>query len=93
MVGIGTALALNPSLPQEWKAGKASAPMLRAITWKNKVLASIAYMSMVKHQLRRLSDGRMPNPGVMPIRAFLEQQLDTMIKTRRYRRWMSQRAI
>lgn len=93
MVGIGTALALNPSLPREWKAGKASAPMLRTITWKNKVLASIAYMSMVKHQLRRLSDGRTPNPGVMPILAFLEQQLDTMIKTRRYRRWMSQRAV
>lgn len=93
MVGIGTALALNPSLPREWKAGKASAPMLRPITWKNKVLASIAYMSMVKHQLRRLSEGRTPNPGVMPILAFLEQQLDTMIKTRRYRRWMSQRAV
>lgn len=92
MVGIGTALALNPRLPQEWKAGRASAPMLRAITWKNKVLASIAYMSMVKHQLRRLSKGRTPNPTVAPACAFVEQQLDTMIKTRRYRRWMSRRA-
>ncbi|GAB3463666.1 NADH:flavin oxidoreductase/NADH oxidase family protein [Massilia terrae] len=92
MVGIGTALALNPSLPKEWKAGKASAPMLRAITWKNKVLASIAYMSMVKHQLRRVSGGKKTNPTVMPAFAFLEQQLDTMIKTRRYRRWMSRQA-
>jgi 2,4-dienoyl-CoA reductase (NADPH2) len=93
MVGIGTALALNPRLPREWKSGKATAPILRTITWKNKVLASIAYMSMVKHQLRRLSNGRTPNPGVFPIRAFVEQQLDTMIKTRRYRRWMSQQAL
>jgi 2,4-dienoyl-CoA reductase (NADPH2) len=92
MVGIGTALALNPNLPQEWKAGKASAPMLRKISWKNKVLASIAYMSMVKHQLRRLSNGRTPNPSVMPAFALVEQQIDTMIKTRRYRRWMSHRA-
>jgi hypothetical protein len=30
---------------------------------------------------------------VFPIRAFVEQQLDTMIKTRRYRRWMSQQAL
>jgi 2,4-dienoyl-CoA reductase (NADPH2) len=92
MVGIGTALALNPDLPLEWKAGKASAPVLRAITWKNKVLASIAYMSMVKHQLRRLSRGRTPNAAVMPAFAFLEQQFDTLVKTRRYRRWMSQQA-
>lgn len=92
MVGIGTALALDPGLPRDWKAGKASAPMLRAITWKNKVLASIAYMSMVKHQLRRLSNGRDPNPSVMPALAFVEQQLDSAIKTRRYRRWMSRQA-
>jgi 2,4-dienoyl-CoA reductase (NADPH2) len=64
--------------------------VLRPITWKNKVLASIAHMSMVKHQLRRLSRGRGPNPAVTPLRAFLEQQLDTTIKTRRYRRWIDQ---
>lgn len=88
MVGIGTALALDPHLPRDWKAGKASTPMLRPITWKNKVLASLAYMSMVKHQLRRLSEGRDSNPAVAPIRAFLEQQIDTTLKTWRYRRWM-----
>lgn len=29
MVGIGTAIALNPGLAREWKAGQPSAPMLR----------------------------------------------------------------
>jgi 2,4-dienoyl-CoA reductase (NADPH2) len=93
MVGIGTALALNPNLPREWKAGEASAPMLRPITWTNKVLASIAHMSMVKHQMRRLSRGRGPNPAVTPLCAFVEQQLDTTLKTRRYRRWMGRQAV
>ena len=88
MVGIGTALALNPHLARDWKAGTASTPMLRPITWKNKVLASLAYMSMVKHQLRRLGKGRSSNPAVPPVRAFLEQQIDTTIRTWRYRRWM-----
>jgi 2,4-dienoyl-CoA reductase (NADPH2) len=92
MVGIGTALALNPGLPREWQAGAASAPVLRPITWKNKVLASIAYMAMVKHQLRRLGRGRAPNPAVAPLCAFLEQQLDTVIRTRRYRRWMGRQS-
>jgi 2,4-dienoyl-CoA reductase (NADPH2) len=88
VVGIGTALALNPALPREWKAGQASAPALRPVTWANKVLASLAHMAMVKHQLRRLGRGQGTNPAVSPLRAFLEQQLDTVRKTRRYRRWM-----
>ena len=88
MVGIGTALALEPALPRQWKAGQASAPALRPITWTNKVLASLAYMAMVKHQLRRLGSGKGPNPAVGPLRAFLEQQIDTLSKNRRYRRWM-----
>lgn len=88
MVGIGTALALDPHLPRDWKAGKASTPMLRPITWKNKVLASLAYMSMVKHQLRRLGKGKGSNPAVTPARAFLEQQIDTTLRTWCYRRWM-----
>ena len=88
MVGIATALALAPHLPRDWKAGKASTPLLRPITWNSKVLASLAYMAMVKHQLRRLSRGKASNPAVGPLRAFIEQQLDTALRTRRYRNWM-----
>lgn len=88
MVGMGTALAIDPNLPRDWRAGQASAPMLRPITWKNKVLASIGYMAMVKHQLRRLSLGKLANPNVAPALALLEQQLDTQVRTWRYRRWV-----
>ncbi len=89
VVGIATALALNPQLPAQWQAGEASAPTLRPITWRNKVLASVAYMAMVKHQLRRVARGRRPNPQVAPAWAVLEQQLDTVVKNRCYRRWMA----
>ena len=85
MAGIGTALALNPNLPREWRSGQASAPVLRPITWKSKVLASVA---MVKHQLRRLSQGRQPNPAVTPGVALVEQQVETLLKNWKYRRWM-----
>lgn len=93
MAGIGTALALNPKLPREWKSGQASAPMLRPITWKSKVLASVAYMAMVKHQLRRVSQGRQPNPGVTPARAVVEQQFETAIKNCQYRRWVRRQTV
>lgn len=92
MVGIGTAIALNPGLVREWQSGQASAPMLRPITWKNKVLSSVAYMAMVKHQLRRVSKGRQPNPNVTPACALVEQQAETLFKNWKYRRWMSRQS-
>jgi 2,4-dienoyl-CoA reductase (NADPH2) len=62
--------------------------VLRSITFKNKVLASIAYMAMVKHQMRRLSQGRRTQPNVPPALALLAQQVDTQLKNWSYRRWM-----
>lgn len=90
LAGMGTALAIDPALPKKWQAGIESAPQLRPITWKNKVLASLAYMAMVKHQLRRLSRGRPSQPNMAPLLALLEQQLDSLLQTRRYRRWVKQ---
>lgn len=65
-----------------------SAPMLRPITFKNKVLASIAYMAMVKHQFRRISRGKRTKPNVAPAFALLEQQVATIVKNWQYKHWM-----
>lgn len=92
MVGIGTALAIDPNLPRDWRTGKDSAPALAPITWKNKTLASLANMVTVKFQLRKLSLGRTPDPRVSPLRALIQQQMATACRTRQYRRWMAQRA-
>jgi len=88
LAGMGTALALDPQLPKAWRTRADTAPVLRPITFKNKVLASVAYMAMVKHQLRRISHGRPARPHVAPLWAVLEQQLDTICKNRRYRSWV-----
>lgn len=90
LVGIATALALNPNLPDEWKQGQASVPQLRPIAWNNKVLASLAYMAMVKHQLNRVSKGRNPNAKVNPVFALAQQQLGAFFRTRQYRKWVVQ---
>ncbi|WP_374585292.1 NADH:flavin oxidoreductase/NADH oxidase family protein [Pseudoduganella sp.] len=89
MAGIGTALALEPQLPQAWRAGLDAAPQLRTIRWNNKVLASLAYMAMVKHQLSRLSQGKRSNPGVLPVVALLQQQWHTALRNAQYRKWMT----
>ncbi|WP_322052828.1 NADH:flavin oxidoreductase/NADH oxidase family protein [Paraburkholderia bannensis] len=93
MVGIGTALAIDPNLPRDWRAGKDNAPALSPITWKNKPLASLANMAAVKFQLRRLSLGKRPDPRVSPLRALILQQLGEVARTREYRRWMAQQTM
>lgn len=90
MVGIATALALAPDLPARWYAGEREAGAeLAPISWKNKALASLAYMSSVKFQLRRLAGGLRPQPGVWPLRALLAEQLKTARRTRQYKRQMA----
>ncbi|WP_137923760.1 NADH:flavin oxidoreductase/NADH oxidase family protein [Cupriavidus sp. 2SB] len=91
MVGIGTALAIDPNLPRDWRAGKDSAPALSPITWKNKPLASLANMAAVKFQLRKLSRGKATNPKVSALRALILQQLSDARRARQYRRWMTLR--
>ncbi|AQV98406.1 2,4-dienoyl-CoA reductase [Cupriavidus necator] len=91
MVGIGTALAVDPNLPRDWRAGKDSAPALLPISWKNKPLASLANMAAVKFQLRKLSRGKATDPRVSPLRALILQQVSNARRVRQYRRWMAQR--
>ncbi|QXH33565.1 NADH:flavin oxidoreductase/NADH oxidase family protein [Pseudomonas muyukensis] len=89
MVGIGTALAIDPALPQAWRAGRDAVPALRPITWKNKALASLGNMAMVKFQLRQLSEAKAPDPQVAPWWALLRQQWTDAARTRQYRRRMA----
>lgn len=91
MVGIGTALAIDPNLPRDWRAGKDSAPALLPISWKNKPLASLANMAAVKFQLRKLSRGKATDPRVSPLRALIVQQVSNACRVRQYRRWVAQR--
>lgn len=91
MVGIGTALSIDPALPRDWLAGKPSAPELAPITWKNKALASLANMAVVKFQLSRLSRGKASHPRVWPWWALLVQQWGNALRTRQYRRRMAGR--
>ena len=92
MVGMATALAIDPFLPRDWRLGKDNAPELAPITWKNKVLASLANMAVVKFQLNKLSKGQTPNPNVSPLRALTLQQIAIAFRTRQYRRWVAQRS-
>jgi 2,4-dienoyl-CoA reductase-like NADH-dependent reductase (Old Yellow Enzyme family) len=91
LVGMATALAINPALPKAWREDQDVAPELTPITWKNKMLASLATMARVKYQLKRLSQGRATNPGISPLWALISQQVMTSRQTKIYRQWISNR--
>lgn len=89
MVGIATALAIDPWLPRDWKGGKLSSPQLKPIGWSNKPLASLAYMAVVKYQLVKHSLARKAKPNVLPAWALLLNQVSNAIRSRNYRRKMA----
>ncbi|NWD51900.1 NADH:flavin oxidoreductase/NADH oxidase family protein [Pseudomonas gingeri] len=89
MAGIGTALALEPHLPRHWREGRDTHPQLQPIRWKQKALASLASMAVVKFQLKRLSKGRRPRPEVSALWALVLDRLFIGRRTKQYRREMS----
>ncbi len=89
MVGIATALAIDPNLPIDWQKGKDRAPMLEVAKWNNKTLASLAYMATVKYQLTKLSKNSKPNPKVSQLWALLSGQVKIAAQARRYRKRMA----
>jgi tRNA-dihydrouridine synthase len=89
LVGIATALAIEPSLPQVWRDGGDTAPALSPIAWRNKMMASLATMARVKYQLKRVSQGRSTKPNISPLWALVSQQIMTARQSSKYRQWMS----
>lgn len=91
MAGMGTALAIEPNLSNQWKQGKATAPKLKPIEWKNKTLGSLANMAAVKFQLRKISQGKAPDPKISPLWALILQQVAMARRTRQYKSRMARR--
>jgi 2,4-dienoyl-CoA reductase-like NADH-dependent reductase (Old Yellow Enzyme family) len=90
MVGIASALAFEPKLPERWKRGEALEIEIPSVGWRNKAYASLARMALVKLQLRRLGKGQQPKPDASPLLALIRQQIITKRRTRLYRAWVSQ---
>ena len=86
MVGIATALAIDPDLPAAWKKGQQRAPELSPITWSSKPLASLAYMSVVKYQLVKNAGFKKAKPDVSPAWALILSQVDDALRTRTYKK-------
>lgn len=88
MVGLATALAVEPALPRLWQAGQDAAVEPIVVGWKNRAFASLAVASVVKTQLGLLSRGKPTRPGISPFVALLTSQLKARRQAKRYRQWV-----
>ncbi len=89
MVGMATALAIEPRLPVRWQAGEDAAVQPVVVNWKNKAFAAAATQAVVKKQLVLLGMGRPTNPQTSPLWALIGSQLSLRRQARRYRRWVA----
>jgi 2,4-dienoyl-CoA reductase-like NADH-dependent reductase (Old Yellow Enzyme family) len=89
MVGLATALAIEPALPSQWQAGQDSEVQPIVVPWKNKALASLAAASVVKKQLGLLSQGKRTRPRTSPLMALIGAQLKSRRQAKSYRQWIS----
>ncbi|MOA19484.1 hypothetical protein D3C78_1398710 [compost metagenome] len=89
MVGLATAMAIEPALPSQWMAGQDTEVEPIVVRWKNKALASLALASVVKKQLGLLSQGKRAKPRMSPLMALIGTQLKSRRQTKIYRQWVS----
>lgn len=87
VLGIARAMAFVPDLPALWKTGKSAEITMPEVTWKNRTMAGLATMALVKRQLNLLAAGKSPKPGLSPLVSLVTDQIKAKKLTKRYRAW------
>jgi 2,4-dienoyl-CoA reductase-like NADH-dependent reductase (Old Yellow Enzyme family) len=87
MVGVATALALRPELPNAWFSGKDLDATPTPVTWKDKGMAGLANMALVKRRLRAVAAGRGAPRTYSPLFTLIADQVRTKGLVKRYRQW------
>ncbi|TGK81082.1 NADH:flavin oxidoreductase/NADH oxidase family protein [Leptospira montravelensis] len=88
LVGIATALALEPNLPNDWKKNQELESRLPDPNWKSKTLKGLANMAMVRYQINRLSENKRPKTNISPIVRLVMDQIRLSRLTKRYQKWI-----
>ncbi|WP_299269309.1 NADH:flavin oxidoreductase/NADH oxidase family protein [uncultured Psychrosphaera sp.] len=90
LVGIATALALQPDLPNRWQLGKNVEVATPQVKWKNKTFRSLAIMALVKRNLRRIGAGKKTSSKLSPFFTLILDQIRTAKLVKRYQKLLSQ---
>ncbi len=85
VVGMGTALAFSPHLPKHWQTEASTSAQVLDVQWKDKTLAALATMAVVRRQLQRMGKGKAPKLKSSALWTLISDQLRSQRLTRRYR--------
>lgn len=85
LVGMASALALTPDLPNKWQHNLAVLGHIPVVNWKDKTLSGLATMALVKQQLRRIGAGKSPKLSASPLWALITDQVRSAKLTKRYK--------
>lgn len=92
VLGIARAMAFEPNLVNNWRQGKTLEIDIPQVHWKNKRIAGLASMILAYVQLERISVGKDPNKGGIPILAVIANQIKSKKMTKRYQKWRASHA-
>ncbi len=86
---MGTALAMNPALPNDWKENDQLSAHDPVVQWKDKTLSAIATMAVIKRQLQRMGAGKPPKPNASPLFSLIRDRLRVKKLTKRYQDYLA----
>lgn len=84
LVGMASALAIEPNLPNLWQQGKNVVPELPRPQWSDKTIAALAVMSTIKRYLRGWGSGSTPQ-SLSPAVSLILDRIKTVRLTKRYK--------
>ncbi|MDK9495070.1 NADH:flavin oxidoreductase/NADH oxidase family protein [Streptomyces katrae] len=89
VVGMASALALRPDLPERWRAGEDVRVDVPRLGWRDRSLAAAGTLALVRFQLDRLAQGREPRSRVSPRWIFTADSLRHRRRVRAYGAWLA----
>ncbi|ASM51654.1 hypothetical protein PESP_b0016 [Pseudoalteromonas espejiana DSM 9414] len=86
LVGMATALAYQPNLVNSWQTQSTQNLLMPRVTFKDKSLAGLATMALVKRQIRRVGQGKHVKANASAIFTLISDQIRSAKLTKRYRK-------
>ena len=87
-VGLATALAQQPDLPQRWQAGE-SLRIESAAQAEGTPASALALLMQTTERLGQMAAGRQPPSAISPQLAILSSQIRLRNLSSRYRQWLT----
>lgn len=89
LVGLATALAMTPDLPNRWLAEPEYVSPTPVVAWRNKTLQALATMAMIKRNLHRIGQGKAPLAKLSGWWSLLQDQRRKGKLTKRYVKFLN----